>query len=226
MFMFEKTLDAAARARGMSGFNQWHEWFYHGNAAQKKAAQDAMAYGPMMLYQTDPAAFGNMSPMQLARMFAMGGGSMKGVMRQTTIQSALGSVQAPTTAALDTKIEHLLGGYYGHNASRNHALVEKYIKESQGQTPSERRETALKLIRAYQPRDRRSAAKYEIGLTNDAKKLVQLMGNDPSHTNHGGITGRLSSLGGGLAHAGEDLVSGDPVGAATGAAKSIYDAIF
>lgn len=225
MFMFENTLNAAARARGMSGFNQWHEWFYHGNAAQKKAAQDAMAYGPMMLFQTDPEAFGNISPMQLARMFAMGGGSMKGVMRQTGIQSALGSVQAPTTAALDTKIEHMLSGYYTHNPSRNRTLVEQYIKQSQGQTPSERRETALKLIRAYQPRDRRTTAKYEIGLTNDAKKLVTLMGNDPSHTNSGGITGRLSSAGGDFLGGLGSLASGNPVGAAEGVGKAVADLI-
>lgn len=223
-FMFQASLTAAAKARGMSGFNQWHQWFYHGTPAQKKAAQDAMAYGPMLLYQTDPSAFGNISPMQLAHMFAMGGGTMKGLNRQVNIQSTLGHLSAENTNALDQKIEHMLSTYYPGNPSRNHRLVEQYIKQARGDA-STRRELALRLIRGYRPRDQRTQAKYEIGLTNDAKKLVTLMGNDAAHSNSGGITGRLSSLGGDLLSGNVGGVAGDLGGDAVDAGKAIWDAL-
>jgi len=179
---------------GMS-VDTWMKWFYHGTPAQKAKARNALV-GPTLLYQMDPKIFGGMEPLQITHMLAKAG-SLQALMHETSawdnILGLTGNVHT-----MDSRIERRLGDYYLKSPSRDRHMVTEYenwLKHNPRADADARKKEAATLMGRLGPRDNRSVAKYTLGLTPDAKKLVTILGNgnDPSHMNGGSAFARISS---------------------------------
>jgi hypothetical protein len=202
--------------------NQWVRWFNHGTPAQKKRAQDAMAYGPMMLYQSNPDIFQGMQPLQMAHMLAQGGGE-KGLLRNTGILDQLMGLSGKESV-VDAKIHHLIRAYKRHDPSQIKDIISKFDNYAKGgYSNQERVKKAYQLLTSQKPAERRQTSNYMIGLTPDARKLITLIGHDPAHSNNNSFFGRASSSLGDSFHALESIGGSNPVDAAHNAFDAITD---